>query len=246
VAIIGFMEDRRVGRLLRAGRERKGWRQLDVETACGVDQTSVSLIERGTLDCFTVRTIRLVADAVGVRLELAARMPAADVSRLLDEGHARLVEAVLGVLRAHHWETIVEYTFNHYGDRGSVDILAWNVASRTLLIIEVKTILIDVQDQLAALDRKARVVPFLVARERGWRPAAVGRLLVVEDRSTARRVVATHQQTFDSVLPGRSRRARAWVEAPDGPIGAVWFLSSTNGVRGKRVSGATSRVRCSS
>jgi hypothetical protein len=93
------------------------------------------------------------------------------------------------------------------------------------------------------MDRKCRVVPPLVARERGWRAAAIGRLLIVEDRSTARRVVAAHPQTFDTVLPGRTRSARTWVEAPDGPLGAVWFLSSTNAVRGNRGSATSGRVR---
>jgi transcriptional regulator with XRE-family HTH domain len=237
------VDDRRVGRLVRAARLRKGWRQADVETACGVDQTSVSLIEAGRIGGFTVDTVRLVADAVGVVLELWPRMPAADVTRLLDEGHARLVETVLRVLHSHSWETIAEYTFSHYGERGSVDVVAWHAGTGTVLIIEIKTVLLDVQEVLATLDRKCRVVPQLLAKERGWRPAAIGRLVIVEDRSTARRVVATHRATFDSALPARSRRARGWVAAPSGPLAGVWFLSSTNGIHGEQRSGAVRRVR---
>ena len=167
------MDDRRFGRLIRASRVRKGWRQLDVEAAGGIDQSTVSLIESGRLDRFTVRTIRLVAETVGVRAEFAPRMSAAEVARLLDEGHARLVEAVLRQLHDRGWQTVAEYTFSHYGERGSVDIVGWHSASRTLLIVEVKTALLDVQDLLATLDRKCRVVPQLLRRDRGWNASTV-------------------------------------------------------------------------
>jgi hypothetical protein len=66
-----------------------------------------------------------------VPIELSARMLAADVTRLLDHGHADVVEEVLRHLRSAGWQTIAEYTFNHYGDRGSVDIVAWRAASRS-------------------------------------------------------------------------------------------------------------------
>jgi transcriptional regulator with XRE-family HTH domain len=237
------VDDRRVGRLIRAARVRKGWRQADVETASGVDQTTVSLIEAGRIGGFTVNTVRLVADAVGVPIELWPRMSAADATRLLDEGHARLVETVLRLLHDRGSETIAEYTFSRYGERGSVDIVSWHAATRTLLIVEIKTVLLDVQDLLATLDRKCRVVPQLLARERGWRPLVVARLVVVEDRSTARSVVAAHRATFDSALPGRSRAARQWVAAPSGPLAGLWFLSSTNGIHGNHRSGAVGRVR---
>ena len=166
------MDDRRVGRLIRAARVKKRWRQLDVEAACEVDQTTISRIERGRLDGVTMRCVRIVAECVGVRLELQPRMTAAEVTRLLDAGHARLAERVVSLLQAAGWIVIVEYTFSHYGERGSVDIVGWHPAARHLLIVEIKTRLLDI-DLLSTLDRKARLVPQLLARERGWEPAAV-------------------------------------------------------------------------
>jgi hypothetical protein len=137
-------------------------------------------------------------------------------------------------MRADGWETTAEYTFNHFGDRGSVDVIGWHTAHRALLIVEVKTVLVDVQDVLAALDRKCRVVPPLLARDRGWRARAVGRMLVIRDATAARTVVRRHARTFDSVLPRRATDAREWLRAPGGPIGAVWFMSGTNVGRTRR------------
>jgi hypothetical protein len=193
----------------------------------------------------TLRTIRRVGDAAGVRLELAPRMSAAEVTNLLDAGHARLVEIALRLFRENAWDAVVEYTFNHFGDRGSVDILGWHAATATLVIVEVKTRLLDVQELLGTLDRKCRVVPMLVARERAWRASAVGRLLIVEDRVAARRVVKSHANTFDAAIPARTRLVRAWIAAPDGPLAGIAFLSPTTGGRDNRVSAGVQRVRAS-
>jgi hypothetical protein len=37
------------------------------------------------------------------------------------------------------WQVVVEYTFNHYGDRGSVDVVAWHAGAGALLLVEVKS-----------------------------------------------------------------------------------------------------------
>jgi hypothetical protein len=200
-------------------------------------------VENGRLGGLTLHIIRSVADAVDVPIELTARMLAADVARLLDHGHAGVVEEVLRHLRSVGWETIAEYTFNHYGDRGSVDIVAWHAASRTLLIVEVKTRLLDVQELLGTLDRKCRVVPLLLARERGWEADRVGRVLVVGEHSPARRAVAEHAVTFGSTLPQRGREVRRWLAAPSGPFAGLWFLSSTTGGRTSGRRSAVQRVR---
>jgi transcriptional regulator with XRE-family HTH domain len=228
------VDDRRVGRLIRAARHRHGWRQVDVEAACGVDQTSVSLIERGHLRSFTLDTLTRVAEAVGVRLELQPRLTAAEVACLLDAGHARLVEQVVALLQRAGWEVHVEFTFSHDGERGSVDVLAWRAATRTLLIVEVKTRLLDVQELLATLDRKCRLVPRLISSEGPWRPVSVGRLLVVEESSVARRIVTAHAATFGVALPARSRSVRVWITAPAGDLAGLWFVSGTNGGRTDR------------
>jgi transcriptional regulator with XRE-family HTH domain len=57
------VDDRRIGRLIRAARLRKDWRQADLEAASGVDQTTIWLVENGRLDGLTLHVIRSVADA---------------------------------------------------------------------------------------------------------------------------------------------------------------------------------------
>ncbi|HET9520543.1 MAG TPA: hypothetical protein VFO73_05835, partial [Candidatus Limnocylindrales bacterium] len=110
-----------------------------------------------------------------------------------------------------------------------------------LLIVEVKATFTDLQDLLAALSRKVRVVPRLVGEKLGWRPEHVARLLVVGDTKATRNVVARHAAVFESAFPARAREARTWISRPTGTISALWFVSSS-GRRAAPV--ARERVRC--
>ena len=106
------MEDIRVGSAVRAVRLRRGWRQSDVAALAGVSQTTVSLVERGHLESLTLATVRAVARALGIWLQLEPRWRGADLPRLLDERHAALVGLVVADLRRRGWEVRVEYSVN--------------------------------------------------------------------------------------------------------------------------------------
>ena len=164
------MNGRRVGRILRAVRLHKRLRQRDVAEAAGVSQSVVSRAEHGRLDELSFGAVDAVASILDVTVYIDARWDDGDADRLIDRTHARIVELVVSTLAATGWETVVEYGFNHYGDRGSVDVLAWHAESRTLLIVEVKSRLTDLQATFTSFARKLRIVPGLVLRDRGWDP----------------------------------------------------------------------------
>jgi transcriptional regulator with XRE-family HTH domain len=221
------MNDLTVGKVIRAVRRRKSWRQADVAIRAVVSQQEVSLVELGRLEEVCLRTLRRIGKALEIDLPLAPRWRGPELDRLLDADHAALVELVVRILRAEGWEVMPEWTFNHYGERGSVDVLAWHPDSRTLLIVEVKTSIVDVQDLLAAHGRKVRVAPLVVPGERDWRPIAVGAVLVVVD-GTARKVIARHEATFANAYPARTREVKRWLRAPSGSIRGVLFLPPTS------------------
>lgn len=113
------MNDQQVGAVIRAVRRRRGWRQSDVASHARIDQGEVSLIERGLFHGLRLDDIRVVAAALGIALPFAARWRGPELATLLDEQHAALVERVVAELRTATWEVLVEYSFNHYGDRGT-------------------------------------------------------------------------------------------------------------------------------
>jgi transcriptional regulator with XRE-family HTH domain len=209
------MQDERVGRLIRAVRIRRGWRQLDLAALVGCSQRWIAQIELGRLDATTIGTMRKVGDALEIRVTIDAWWRAGDIAQLLDAVHAGIVERVMRDLVAAGWNAIPELSFNHYGERGSVDIVAWHAATRTLLIIEVKSRIDDVQDLLHTFGRKVRIVPDVVARERGWVPLQVATMLVVGESSAARMIVRRHVTTFDAVWPARTGACKRFIARPD-------------------------------
>jgi transcriptional regulator with XRE-family HTH domain len=237
------VDDLSVGRLITLARQRRQWRQVDLAVSAGVSQQLVALAESGAMDRLTLRSLRGIAKPLGMRVVLTAVLNGGDADRLRDRDHASLVERITSMLRRHEWEVIVEYTFSHYGERGSIDIVAWHGDAHALLVIEVKTRIYDVQALLAGLDRKARVAGRLLAEERGWTPSTVGRVTVVPELSANRSVAERHASLFRAALPARSREVRTWLRRPAGALAGLWFLSSTNEVGGIRVAVGRQRVR---
>jgi len=179
----------------------------------------------------TVRTTRAIAAALEIGLPFEPRWRGPALDRLRDAGHAAAVEAVAAELARHGWDVLIEVGFSRYGERGSVDVAGWRATDCALLIVEVKTSLVDLQATLAAIDRKRRIVPRELLRERGWRPTAVGVALVVVDSSTARDVIVRHRSIFDSAFPSRTVAVRHWLESPTGDLRGLWFLRVTRRVR---------------
>jgi len=131
------------------------------------------------------------------------------MDRLLDEGHARLSGQTLKLLRGWGWDTQVEVSFAHYGERGSIDILAWHAPSRTLLVVEIKSELGSVEGLLRPLDAKVRLVAGIAAERFGWRAAQVCSMVVLPENARARRQVARHAAVLDVAFPRRSREGAA-------------------------------------
>lgn len=218
------MDGRHVGRVIRSIREHLGKTQSEVAAEAGVSQGAVSRSERGLVGGLPVNVVERIVAALGGSLYLDVRYQGGAGDRLLDRVHAALVDHVVMSLRT-DWEIVVEYTFNRFGERGSVDVLAWHAMTRTLLIVEVKSALTDLQAMLLSLGRKLPLLPGIVRRERGWDPVAVGRIVVVAGTTPNRAVVAAHPAIFDVSLPARARDIKAWLREPSGPIAGVWFVS---------------------
>lgn len=219
----GSMDPVRFGLAFRALRRRRAWTQQQLADRAGLSRSTVQQIERGGVDLFTGRVIRRVAAAMGARFEQRVLWQGEALDRLLDRDHASIVERVIIWLRGEGWEVVPEATFAINGERGSIDVLAFHPESGTLLVIEVKSVVPDLQGLLSGVDRKTRVAP-AVARERGWRVRNVGRVVVFPGDSTTRRRVESHRATLDAALPDRTAAVRAWVRNPEGYVAGILFL----------------------
>lgn len=235
------MDDRRVGALIRALRRRFGWRQEDLGERAHVSQGLISLLERGHIEQVSLRTIRAVLRALEAGADLEVRWRGGAIDRLTDERHASLAGAVARRLTALGWDVFPEISYSEYGERGLIDLLAWRSATRTLLIVEIKSELTSVEATLRKHDEKVRLAPRIAATRFGWRAAAVARLLVLPAESTARRHVGRHADVLDRALPARGDVVRAWLRTPTGPLAGLLFVPDTN--PGSARQGGVTRVR---
>jgi len=236
------MDAIRLGLSLRALRIRRGWRQIDLSRRSGVSRGIISQIERGILTHATLDDIQRIAAALGAVVDVRTRWQGEALDRLLDEAHAATVAATAALLDRVGWQTQVEVSFSIWGERGSVDVLAWHVASATLVVIEVKSIVPDLQATLRDLDRKARLGPEIAAGV-GLRPARTGRLLVVAESPTSRARIRRQAAVLDIALPARGAAVRAWLRDPSESIRGILFLSNAAHTRTKSPTWRRERVR---
>jgi transcriptional regulator with XRE-family HTH domain len=219
------MDTVRVGRSLRALRIRRGWRQADLAQRAQVGREAISQLERGMVERTSLVDLQRVAATLGADIDVRIRWRGEHLDRLLDEAHAATVAAIVVRLGRLGWESQLEKSFSIWGERGSIDVLAWHPATKTLLVVEVKSVIPDIQAMLHGLDRKARLARDVAARF-GWRPATVGSLLVVAESPTSRGRVRRSAVVLEAALPDRGPRVRAWLRVPSGPLRGLLFLSN--------------------
>jgi transcriptional regulator with XRE-family HTH domain len=214
----------RLGASIRALRHRRGWRQEDLAAAARSSRSAIGRLEQGRGDRVTVATLEQVFRALEARFVWRIDWRGEALDRLVDAGHAALVERVVALLTAWGWECATEVSFNFYGERGSVDVLAYHAMSRVVLIVEVKTAIGDSQATLMTLDRKTRLAPG-IAKSRGWQAHHSGCLLVLPESTTSRRRLEALTSTYASALPDRGMVVRGWLRMPTPrELRGIWLL----------------------
>lgn len=221
------MNDAELGGVVRSLRHRRRWRQIDLGRRAGVSGGLVGLLERGRADRVSVRSLRRICAELELRLSWDAGYRGAELARLRDRDHSRLAEGFARRLEEIGWVVAAEVSFNRYGDRGRIDLLAHHADSRGVVVVEIKTVISDVQELLGALDVKRRVASG-VATSRGWRADAVVPILVVAEGSTNRRRIGSHPRLF-ARLSVRGRAVEAWLRRPRGaPEGMLLFANPSD------------------
>lgn len=217
------MDDVGIGRLFRGLRLRLGWRQVDVADRTGIARSVYSDAERGHIEQLTVATLRRIATVLEVRLLIEPTWRGGRIERVISGRHAAMAERVTAMLVEAGWTVRPEASFNHFGERGVVDLVAWHAATRTLLLIEIKTELVDPSGLLVATDRRRRLAS-VIARESGWNPDVVAQWVVLAEGRTNQRRVAEHRSLLRAAFPADGRAIAGWLAKPGGPLDALWFL----------------------
>ena len=233
------MDARRLGSLVRAVRIRKGLRQLDVAGSAGVSRATVSRLENGNVGRLSLDTVERIASVVEVRTELFGRWRGGDGDRLLNWRHSLLAESFSAAVRGHGgWSFEPEVTFSIYGERGVIDQMGWNELYSHLLVVEIKTEFVDINEMLGTLNRKLRLAP-KVAAEKGWRPKTVSGWLIVSDTRTNRRHAASHSSLLRSRFSLDGRSLSAFL---DNPVAATFGIAFWTDVHPTNVTRQETRI----
>ena len=216
------MHEGRLGNAIRLLRHRRRWTQADLGARARVSKSTISRIERGHVRSLSVATIQDVAGELDIRVDLVPRWRSGDMDRLLNRRHATLHELVARWFGEFvpEWVLAPEVSYSIYGERGVIDVLAWHPGRRALVVIELKTDIVDVNDVVGAADRRRRLAR-AIAADRGWHPASVSVWVIVASSRTNRRRIADHAAMLRAAFPMDARRVRAWLRDPVGPVAAL-------------------------
>jgi transcriptional regulator with XRE-family HTH domain len=245
-SMLSNMEDIRTGAAFRAVRVRRRWRQVDVATRAGVPRSLVSDIERGHFSSTSLARLRAVAAVLDIRIDLVARWRGGELARLINVRHSALHESVARFLEPlAGWDHAPEVSFSIYGERGVIDILAYHAASGSLLVIELKTEIVDVNELVGTLDRKTRLAK-RIAAERGWRARSVSRWVIAMRNRTNQRRIEAHRSMLRSALPADGRTMRSWLVRPSGAVSGLSMWTDvvpidTGHARSQRIHVASAR-----
>lgn len=202
----------RLGMTLKALRRSKGLSQAQLGAKLGISQQQMSRLEADVRRA-SLGALELWSAALDAYLTVEVRVSGGRA--LTDAKHAAIQNSLARKLRLDGWIVETEVSFNHFGDRGRIDVLAFHPSIRTMLVVEVKTRILDLQDLLGKLDVKKRIAPML-ARDRAWTVAANVPAIVIGEDRTSRRRVADHSALF-APFRLRARAARAWLRRPSVP-----------------------------
>jgi transcriptional regulator with XRE-family HTH domain len=224
-----------VGRLFRMVRIRRGWRQEDVAVKSQLDRSSIARIEAGETERFHVGSLRRHAAALGFRLEITLIGRGGEPTRLLDEEHAAVVEYGARELIERRWTVEAEASYNEFGERGRIDILAHHPVSDELLIVEVKTELVDLQQLFGSLNVKLRLARRIAAkRHREVRSVSV--MVAAADTTSTRAAVAAHPTLFGG-YPLRGHAVAAWLQRPTSGARLLWLVTAARAGRTSWIAG---------
>jgi transcriptional regulator with XRE-family HTH domain len=204
---------RQIGSTIRSTRRARGWSQRRLAAEAGISQAMICAIERLRIPDLPVATAAQVLKALDVTIELIMTPPRVLATATRDDAHARCVAYVARQLERAGFVVMTEVEIGGGRWLGFADVLAYHPMEHVLLVIEVKTEIVDVGEIDRAMGLYERGA-WDAARRIGWRPRAVtGMLLVLATRENDV-VLAEHRPLFDRSFRRRSKHLNALVREP--------------------------------
>lgn len=211
---------------VRTARRESGWSQAVLARRLGVSQSMISRLETAPTDYLDAELASRALTTLGIRVTFDGRtLGLAGRREQRDLVHASCTGAVARRLRRAGWEVAVEVEIGSGRSRGWIDLLAYRVSDRTLLLIEIKT---EIHDAGALLRTVAwyRREAWVAARRRGWRPARLAMGLVLLASAANDESVRRSFGVLGEVFPNEATELAQLIETggAQSPSGAIAMI----------------------
>jgi hypothetical protein len=172
--------------------------------------------------------------ALDIRISHRIWWQGGDLDRLVHAQHSRLHESVAGWFDGAlpEWVLAPEVSFSIYGERGIIDILAWHPGRRALVVIELKTDIVEVNELIGTVDQKRRLARE-IALERGWDPLTISTWVIVARSRTNEARLAAHRSMLRNAFPSDGVAMQRWLHVPDSRIDALSLWARGDGKPGE-------------
>jgi hypothetical protein len=119
----------------------------------------------------SLETYAAIALALGLepRLDLIDPRKRATAARAEDPVHSAMGELGADRLAGHGFGIAIDEPYQHYQFAGRADLLAWDLASRSLLHVENRTRFPNLQDAIGSYNAKRQYLPAVMAERFGVR-----------------------------------------------------------------------------
>jgi transcriptional regulator with XRE-family HTH domain len=187
--------------------------RVAVAERVGVSARYLAMIEAGTANP-SLRLAETLVAALGLETRLLVRPPIFPAgARVRDSVHARCSAYVDRRLRVAGWSTKREVEVVSGRSHGWIDLLAFDPATGTLLIIEIKTTL----DDLGALERQIswyERMAWQAARRIGWTARRTVSVVLALASDDVERIVRAHRELWDLAFPARASAIATLIDQP--------------------------------
>jgi hypothetical protein len=153
--------------------------------------------------------------ALGLRLEIEysdPRQRAVPTSRPTDLVHSAMGEFEVAHLAGHGFPIGVDEPYQHYQFAGRADVVAWDLAARSLVHIENRTRFPDLQDAAGSWNAKRSYLPGVLSARLGLRQgwASVTHVMALIWSSEILHSLRIRQATFRGLCPDGPEAFTAW------------------------------------
>lgn len=195
------------------GRAAHGWSRRELARRAKVSRQLVDLVENAAITP-TLDTVARLFDPLGIEAELVTRSPfLIDGGRQGDAAHSRCGAYVHRRLQAARLTVRREVEIVHGRTHGWIDLLALEPATRTAVVVEIKTQLDNlgrIERTIAWYEREAGTA----SRRLGWRPSRVVSWLILLATDSVDARLSENRATLALAFPARASALDAWLRDP--------------------------------